>query len=117
MIKQHRINMKATCVSHSRSSRNRSQRSQMICKWIEKRAEIIDTSIDHRFVMANATELDSKCLTEEDNHLQTMISSILHLEFLRDQNTFERSIILLSITFIYYFLLFIIFIPGKNFYI
>jgi len=44
--------------------------------------------------MANATELDSKRLSEEDSYFYKfpVILSIFHFQFLDNQNTFERQI-------------------------
>jgi len=96
MIKQHHINIKAyaTCirvrVCHKIDHSDR--------RWHvngEGQAEIIDIfPIDHWTVMANATELDSKRLSEEDSYFYKfpVILSIFHFQFLDNQNTFERQI-------------------------
>ena len=96
MIKQHHINIKAyaTCirvrVCHKIDHSDR--------RWHvngEGQAEIIDIfPIDHWTVMANATELDSKRLSEEDSYFYKfpVILSIFHFQFLDNQNTRQITI-------------------------
>lgn len=64
----------------------------------EGHAEIIDTSIDHGIVTANATELDSKRLTVKRLAVYkvTTIPSIFHPEFLRSDNAYPYNLSILS---------------------